>query len=74
MFLPSQVLPFCQMFTTHEKAKLVRYFFENNSIIEAQRRFQVKYGKNAHDKNSIRWVKTFEETGSVFKKEFWAFE
>lgn len=58
------------MSTIQEKAKIVRLVHECGSIAKAQRRFVLEQNKPAPHRHSIRrWVKQFEETGSVTKKK-----
>lgn len=58
------------MSTTQDKAKIVRLVHECGSIAKAQKCFTLELNKPAPHRHSIRrWVKQFEETGSVMKKK-----
>ena len=57
------------MAAVEDKAKLVKFRDETESIITAQRRYRRKFNKSSPDRNLIRkWVKQFSEVGDV-KKE-----
>jgi hypothetical protein len=54
------------METVQEKAISVLRFFETKSVIEMQRRYRNQYGKAPSSDNATRrWLKQFQETGSV---------
>ena len=58
------------MSSTQDKAKMVRLVHECGSIAKAQKRFAIEQNKPAPHRHSIRrWVKQFEETGTVAKKK-----
>jgi hypothetical protein len=58
------------MATVQEKAKCVLWFFETKSVIKMQRRYRTQYGKDPPSDNAIRrWLKQFQETGSVLGRE-----
>jgi hypothetical protein len=58
------------MATVQEKAMCVLLFFETKSIIKTQRRYRTQYGKDPASDNAIwRWLKQFQETGSVLWRE-----
>ena len=55
------------MTTTKEKAQYVSLFIETKSVVQTQRNYRSKYGRDAPSRSSIRlWHKKFMETRSVF--------
>jgi hypothetical protein len=55
-----------KMAIVQEKAMCVHWCFETKSVIEPQRRYRTQYGNDPPSDNAIRrWVKQFQETGSV---------
>jgi hypothetical protein len=57
---------YLKMTTVQEKALCVLSFFETKSVIIMQRRYRTQYGKYPPSGNAIRrWLKQFQETGSV---------
>jgi transposase len=57
---------YVKMATVREKAICVLWFFETKSDIKTQRRYRTQYGKDPPSDNAIRrWLKQFQETGSV---------
>jgi transposase len=58
------------MATVQEKAMCVFWFFETKSVIMTQRRYRAQYGKYPPSDNAIRrWLKQFQETGSVLHRK-----
>jgi hypothetical protein len=46
------------------------WFFETKSVIKTQRRYRTQYGKDPPSDNAIqRWLKQFQETGSVLHRK-----
>jgi hypothetical protein len=59
-----------KMTTVPEKAKCVLWFFKTNSVIKMQRRYRTQYGRDSPSDNAIRrWLKQFQETGSVLLRK-----
>jgi transposase len=51
-------------------AMCVIWFFETKSVIIKQRRYRTQYGKAPPSDNVIRrWLKKFQETGSVLHRK-----
>ena len=58
------------MAAVEDKAKLVKFLHETESIITAQRRYRRKFNKSLPDRNLIRkWVKQFSEVGDLKKRK-----
>ena len=58
------------MAAVEDKAKLVKFLHETESIMAAQRRYRHKFNKSLPDRNLIRkWVKQFSEVGDVKKRK-----
>jgi hypothetical protein len=58
------------MATVQEKAMCVLWLFETKSVIKKQRRYRTQYGKDPPLDNAIRrWLKQFQETGSVLHQK-----
>jgi transposase len=58
-----------KMATVQEKAMCVLWFFEAKSVIKMQRLYRTQYGDDPLSDNSIRrWLKQFQETGSVLHR------
>jgi transposase len=58
------------MLTVQEKAMWVCWFFETKSVIKKQRNYRTQYGKDPPSDNAIRrWLKQFQETGSVLHRK-----
>jgi hypothetical protein len=56
--------------TVKEKAMCILRFFERKSVIKMQRRYRTQYGKDPPSGNVIRrWLKEFQETGSVLHRK-----
>jgi hypothetical protein len=52
-----------------EKAMYVLWFFKTKSVIERPRRYRTQYGEDPPSDNAIRrWLKQFQETGSVLHR------
>jgi hypothetical protein len=53
------------------KAMCILPFFETNSVIKTQRRwYRTQYGNDPPSDNAIRrWLKQFQETGSVLHRK-----
>jgi transposase-like protein len=61
---------YLKMATIQEKAMCVLWFFATKSVINMQRRYITQYGTDPHpDKAIRRWVKQFQETGSVLHRK-----
>jgi hypothetical protein len=55
-----------KMVTVQEKVMCVLWFFEIKSVIKIQCRYRTQYGNDPPSDNDIRrWLKQFQETGSV---------
>jgi arsenate reductase-like glutaredoxin family protein len=53
----------------------VLWFFETKSVIKTHRRYITQYGKDPPSDNAIRrWLKQFQETGSVLNRKGAAIE
>jgi hypothetical protein len=60
---------YLKMATVREKAMCVLWFFETKSVTKMQRRYRTQHGKDPPADNVIRrWVKQFQETGSVLHR------
>jgi transposase-like protein len=58
------------MASVQEKAMCVLWFFEMKSVVKTQRRYATQYGKDPPSDNAIRrWLKQFQETGSVLHRK-----
>jgi transposase len=58
------------MASVQEKALCVLWFFETKSVIKMQRHYRTQYGKDSPSDNAIRrWLKQFQETGSVLHRK-----
>ena len=56
-----------KMTTAQEKAQCVSWFIETKSVVQTQRNYRSKYGRDPPSRPSIRlWHKKFMETGTVF--------
>jgi hypothetical protein len=56
------------MATVQEKAIPVIWFFEAKSTVESHHRYRTQYGKDPPSDNATRrWLKQFQETGSVLR-------
>lgn len=59
-----------KMASVQAKAMCVLWFFETNSVITTQRRYRARYGKDPPSDNAIRrWLKQFQQTGSVLQQK-----
>jgi transposase len=59
-----------KMATVQGKAMCVLWFCETKSIIKKQPRYRTQYGRDPPSDNTIRrWVKQFQETGSVLRRK-----
>jgi transposase len=48
----------------------VLWFLETKSVIKMQRRYRTQYGKVPSSDNAVmRWLKQFQETGSVLHRQ-----
>jgi hypothetical protein len=57
---------YLKMATVQEKAMCVCWVFGTKSVIIMQLRYRIQYGSDPPSDNAIqRWVKQFQETGSV---------
>ena len=58
------------MAAVEDKAKLVKFLHETESIITAYRRYRRKFNKSSPDRNLIRkWVQQFSKVVMLKKKE-----
>jgi hypothetical protein len=56
--------------TVQEKATCVLWFFDRKSVIKMRRYYRTEYGKALPSDNAIRrWLKQFQETGSVLHRK-----
>jgi transposase len=61
---------YLKMATVQEKAMCVLWFFEPKSVIKMQHSYRTQYGKDPPSDNAIRrWLKQFQETGSVLHRK-----
>jgi transposase len=61
---------YLKMATVKEKAMCVLWFFKTKSVIKMQRRYRTQSGKDPPSDNAIpRWLKQFQETGSVLHRK-----
>jgi hypothetical protein len=57
---------YLNMATVQKKATCVLRFFETEDVIKTRRRYRTQYGIDPPSDNAIRrWLKQFQETGSV---------
>jgi transposase-like protein len=54
------------MATVQEEVMCVLWFFETKSVIKMQRRYSTQHGK---DNTIRRWLKQFQEPGSVLHRK-----
>jgi hypothetical protein len=58
------------MATVEMKAMCILWFFETKSVIKTHRLYRARYGKDPTSDNTIRrWLKQFQETGSVLHRK-----
>jgi hypothetical protein len=58
------------MVTVQDNAMCVLRFFEAKTVIKTQRRYRTQYEKDPPSDNAIRrWLKQFQETGSVLHRK-----
>jgi hypothetical protein len=64
------MMSYLKMATVQEKVMCVLCFFEAKSVIKTQRRYRTRYGRAPPSDNAIRrWLKQFQETGSVLHRK-----